>query len=34
MDKILEGVTIAIILYIGLWPLLAFIGSIYIPVAP
>lgn len=34
MDKILEGITVAIILYVGFWSLLAFIGSIYIPVAP
>jgi len=34
MDKILEGITVAIILYVGFWLLLALIASIYVPVAP
>jgi len=34
MDKILEGITVAIILYVGFWFILGLIASIYIPVAP
>jgi hypothetical protein len=34
MDKILEGITVAILLYCGFWALLGWIGSIYIPIAP